>query len=107
MRYAVSHDNKVDAAQVKERGHLLRRLFGRGGYEPPGPDTHSGPSTTTTLDLRDIQGFILRGYKMPMVRTFPADGPLSLRQPEKLLGRFSSVVTNLTRRRSPLPKIGT
>ena len=30
--------------QTKESGGLLRRLFGRGGHETPGPDAHSRPS---------------------------------------------------------------
>src|SRR5260221_13405808 len=47
------------------------------------------PGTKTTLDLGDIQGFILRGYRMPMVRHFllmvgvPAEA-------RKLLGRLVS-----------------
>ena len=49
---------------------------------------HSG-QVKSTLDLGDIQGFILRGYRMPMVRHFlltvgvPAEA-------RKLLGRFVS-----------------
>jgi deferrochelatase/peroxidase EfeB len=39
---------------------LLRRFFGHATHEPP----------AAKLDLDDIQGFILRGYKMPMVRHF-------------------------------------
>ncbi len=52
----MSQDNKEES-----RG-LLHRLFGRGGHELP--------SNGATLDLGDIQGFILRGYRMPMVRHF-------------------------------------
>ncbi len=50
---------------------------------------HSRSAKTATLDLDDIQGFILRGYRMPMVRHFlltvgvPAEA-------RKLLGRFVS-----------------
>ena len=72
----MSQDNK------EESGGLLHRLFGRRGHETSGSDAHS-------LDLADIQGFILRGYRMPMVRHFlltvvvPAEA-------RKLLGRFVS-----------------
>jgi deferrochelatase/peroxidase EfeB len=60
--------------RAQERGGLLRRLFGRSG---------------TTLDLGDIQGIILRGYKMPLVRHFL----LTVRAPaeaRKVLGRLVS-----------------
>src|SRR5438128_10739996 len=69
-RHTVSQDNQAHEPQAHESGGLLHRLFGRGGHETPGPDAHAGPSTRTTLDLGDIQGFILRGYRMPMVRHF-------------------------------------
>ena len=50
-------------------------------------DAHSGSGTKTTLDLADIQGFILRGYRMPMVRHFllTVGAPAAAR---KLLGRL-------------------
>jgi deferrochelatase/peroxidase EfeB len=60
-------------------GGLFSRLFGR----------TASAGTNTALDLADIQGFILRGYRMPMVRHFlltvgvPAEA-------RKLLGRFTS-----------------
>jgi deferrochelatase/peroxidase EfeB len=85
----VSQDNQAHAPQAHENGGLLHRLFGRGGHETPGPATHAGPGTRSTLDLSDIQGFILRGYRMPMVRHFlltvgvPAEA-------RKLLGRLVS-----------------
>jgi hypothetical protein len=66
----MSHDTAVHAPQTKESGGLLGRLFRRGGHETAEPDTDSKPSTRSTLDLADIQGFILRGYRMPMVRHF-------------------------------------
>ena len=66
----MNQDEKAHEAQVKESGGLLHHLFGRGGHEIPEPDAHSRPGTRTTLDLGDIQGFILRGYRMPMVRHF-------------------------------------
>jgi deferrochelatase/peroxidase EfeB len=63
----VSQDSKPEA---KEGGGLLRRVFGLGRHETVGTDAHSGSVAKTKLDLGDIQGFILRGYRMPMVRHF-------------------------------------
>jgi hypothetical protein len=85
----MNKDSKAPEPQTKQSGGFLHRLFGRAGHETSEPDAHSRPSTKTTLDLGDIQGFILRGYRMPMVRHFlltvgvPADA-------RKLLGRFVS-----------------
>jgi deferrochelatase/peroxidase EfeB len=68
---------------------LLGHLFERGEHESPGSDLHSGAGKRSILDLGDIQGFILRGYRMPMVRHFlltvgvPAEA-------RKLLGRLVS-----------------
>jgi len=77
----VSQDVKEHAPQAKEGGGLLRHLFNRGGHEA------NAKSGRSTLDLADIQGFILRGYRMPMVRHFL----LTVGHPDnarKLLGRF-------------------
>jgi deferrochelatase/peroxidase EfeB len=65
----------------QEHEGLLHRLFGRGGHETSRPGT--------TLNLEDIQGFILRGYRMPMVRHFllTVGVPAAAR---KLLGRLVS-----------------
>jgi len=62
-------------------------MFGRGGNGTSLSGTPSGPRTKTTLDLGDIQGFILRGYRMPMVRHFllTVGVPAKAR---KLIGRF-------------------
>src|SRR5260221_7702381 len=81
--------NKMEEPQARESEGVLGRLFGRGAHESMGPDTHSKPSKSNTLELGDIQGFILRGYRMPMVRHFlltvciPAEA-------RKLLGRLVS-----------------
>src|SRR5438552_18414159 len=104
----MNQDEKAHEAQVKESGGLLHHLFGRGGHETPAyrrvaeetgflghrhetpePCAHSGPPTKCTLNLGDIQGFILRGYRMPMVRHFllTVSVPAEAR---KLLGRFVS-----------------
>jgi deferrochelatase/peroxidase EfeB len=81
----VSQDDNGPAARGRESGGLLHRLFGRGGHETPSTDEHSG----SALNLDDIQGFILRGYRMPMVRHFllTVDTPAAAR---KLLGRLVS-----------------
>ncbi len=56
---------------------------------PPAPMPMRDRMLRSKLDLGDIQGFILRGYRMPMVRHFlltvgvPAEA-------RKLLGRFVS-----------------
>ena len=49
---------------------LLRRWLGRGRHEPLGTDGDSAAVEASALDLADIQGFILRAYRMPMVRHF-------------------------------------
>ena len=49
---------------------LLRRLLGRRRHESPGTDGDSAAVAESALDLADIQGFVLRGYTMPMVRHF-------------------------------------
>jgi deferrochelatase/peroxidase EfeB len=67
-------------AKMPDGGRLLRRLFGR---------SHGSEPTGATLDLQDIQGLILRGYRMPMVRHFllKVNAPAEAR---KLLGRLVS-----------------
>src|SRR5271168_3677507 len=74
----VKLDDKAFAPEPKEGGGIFSRLFGRSAHE-----------TKTTLDLPDIQGFVLRGYRMPMVRHFllSVTSPVEAR---KLLGRFVS-----------------
>ena len=83
----MSQDTKVRTKPVKEG--FFRRLFGGNGHETGGSHAHSGGDTDNALDLTDIQGFILRGYRMPMVRHFllAVGTPAEAR---KLLGRFVS-----------------
>jgi deferrochelatase/peroxidase EfeB len=85
----MSQDTKTPAPPAKEGGRFLRRLFGRIEDEILAPGATSKPGSTGTLDLGDIQGFILRGYRMPMVRHFllTVDVPAEAR---KLLGRLVS-----------------
>src|SRR6202043_1147685 len=65
------------------------RLFGGVEHEIPGRDSRSRSASGSALDLGDIQGLILRGYRMPMVRHFlltvgvPAEA-------RKMLGRLCS-----------------
>lgn len=77
-----------EVAPKKSEG-FFRRLFGGNGDESAQFDAQSGSDAGTTLDLADIQGFILRGYRMPMVRHFllTVGAPAEAR---KLLGRLVS-----------------
>jgi deferrochelatase/peroxidase EfeB len=85
----VSQDTEIHAPPAKKSGKLLSRLLRRIEHEIPRHGADSKPSTETTLDLHDIQGFILRGYRMPMVRHFllTVCDPSEAR---KLLGRLVS-----------------
>ena len=49
---------------------FVRRWLGRTLSEHRGTDSDSAAAEESALDLADIQGFILRGYRMPMVRHF-------------------------------------
>ena len=84
----MSHDNKANATQAKEGG-FLRRLFDRGTHESAVLDDHSETTSKSALDLTDIQGFILRGYRMPMVRHFLLTVGVPAKARE-LMGRFVS-----------------
>ena len=85
----MSEDDKVHGPERKESGGILHRLFGELVHKTQEAVTDSRSSARSTLDLGDIQGFILRGYRMPMVRHFllavgvPAEA-------RRLLGRFVS-----------------
>jgi deferrochelatase/peroxidase EfeB len=75
----VKRDDKADAPEVKEGGGLLGRLFRRGTHGVPVP----------ALELPDIQGFIVRGYRMPIVRHFLLS-VVTPAEARKLLGRLVS-----------------
>src|SRR5438105_14376317 len=77
----MSQDNIAQESSKKKVAGVFGRLFER--FE------HSRSAKTATLDLDDIRGFILRGYRMPMVRHFllTVGAPAEAR---KLLGRFVS-----------------
>jgi deferrochelatase/peroxidase EfeB len=75
----VKPDDKTVAPEAKEGGGILGRLLGRGNHGVK----------VSTLELPDIQGFIVRGYRMPIVRHFL----LSIVTPaeaRKMLGRLVS-----------------
>jgi Dyp-type peroxidase family len=83
----VSGDNKTQAPEQKESGGLLRRIFGHS--EPKSPGSHNVVTRKSLLNLADIQGFILRGYRMPMLRHFllTVGDPRAAR---KILGKLVS-----------------
>lgn len=68
-------------SQVKETGGLFGRLFRHeeSKLEPA--------AATSVLNLDDIQGFILRGYRMPLVRHFLLSVSKAA-EARQLLGRF-------------------
>ena len=68
---------------------FLHRLFGHHGHESPQAGASAGPSAPATLHLDDIQGFILRGYRMPMVRHFLLTVGVAS-EARKVLGRLVS-----------------
>jgi deferrochelatase/peroxidase EfeB len=80
----VSPDDKA-----KESSGLIGRLFGRGGHETSTPDAHPATGPKSTLELSDIQGFILRGYRMPIVRHFLLS-VVTPAEARKMLGRLVS-----------------
>ena len=83
---AMSED-KTQSPAGKGSGGLWGRLVGHG--EHSSAERPSGPRDKSTLDLGDIQGFILRGYRMPMVRHFLLTVGIPA-QARKLLGRLVS-----------------
>ena len=84
----MTQDNKTNIP-TKTVGGALGRLFGKNEQERPCPTIKAAGSLASALPLDDIQGFVLRGYRMPMVRHFlltvgvPAEA-------RKLLGRLVS-----------------
>src|ERR1700730_2250595 len=101
----MSQASDARAPEAKESQAFFRRLFGRVENEIPGRDSRSRSASGSALDLGDIQGFILRGNRMPMVRHFlltvgvPAEA-------RKMLGRLINGNESDAPQRSPPPKIG-
>jgi deferrochelatase/peroxidase EfeB len=83
----MSNDVNPKAPKEKESHGLLHRLFR--GVHGSGSDSHSQDGRKSALDLDDIQGIVLRTYRMPIVRHFllKVDTPAAARE---LLGRLSS-----------------
>src|SRR5262249_45152133 len=83
-RGAVNQDSNTRSPTRERREGLLHHLFERieGRVQPTG-------ITKAALDLEDIQGLILRGYRMPMVRhvLLKVNAPAAAR---KLFGRLVS-----------------
>ncbi len=83
----MSQDIKEHEPKAKEGEGFFRRLLDR--IDPSAGDAHSGSAEKSILDLDDIQGIILRGYRMPIVRHFllSVGVPAAAR---KMLGRLVS-----------------
>ncbi len=83
----MSDDEKTAALSTKRGGGFLGRILGRGDPESSDASAPSARSGKSALNLADIQGLIVRGYRMPMVRHFllSVANPTSAR---KLLGRW-------------------
>jgi deferrochelatase/peroxidase EfeB len=79
----MGHANEAEAVESKQGHGFFHRLFGRVENEMSRRESRS----EQLLDLGDIQGFILRGYKMPMVRHFLLTVGVAA-EARKLLGRF-------------------
>ena len=80
-------ENKTQAAPANEDQEILRRILGR--HRPPETDADSRPVEKSALELADIQGLILRRYRMLMVRHFllTVGNPAQAR---RQLGRLAS-----------------
>jgi hypothetical protein len=85
----MSEGVKTQEQEAREGGGLLHRLFEWGEHKGSASDGESASGAGKKLDLEDIQGLILRGYKMPMVRHFllTVGKPAAAR---KMLGRLVS-----------------
>jgi Dyp-type peroxidase family len=85
----LAKENKTQEPPAKEGEGLLRRMVDRIRHENPQTDGDSGAMEKSSLGLADIQGFILRGYRMPMVRHFllTVENPA---QAHRQLGRLVS-----------------
>jgi hypothetical protein len=98
----LAQDNKTNTP-TNAVGRALGHLFGRNEHGAPASDNHAPKASA--LPLADIQGFVLRGSRMPMVRHFllavvvPAEA-------RKLLGRLVSGDES-DAPKLPLPKTGT
>jgi hypothetical protein len=97
----MSQASEAPAPEARESLGFFRHLFGRVENKIPGHDSRSRSASGSALDLGDIQGFILRGYRMPMVRHFLLTVGIAAAA-RKLLSRFAS--GGPACRRLPQPK---
>jgi hypothetical protein len=81
----LDQDNEMRA---KPGGGFLHRLFDRVGHAIDG-EAHAGEPGRGGLPLADIQGLIVRGYRMPMVRHFVLTVGVAA-QARRLLARLVS-----------------
>ena len=82
-------EQKAPGGATKQGPGLLRRILGRARHENLQAEGHSGALGTSALDLAEIQGFILRAYRMPMVRHFLLTVGIAA-QARRQLGRLVS-----------------
>ena len=85
----MSQKNDGNAGTESMGRGFLHRLFERSGHESARSDAKAGPGAAGTLNLEEIQGLILRGYRMPIVRHFLLRVDVAA-EARKLLGRFVS-----------------
>jgi deferrochelatase/peroxidase EfeB len=85
----MSGDSKTQPPPSKDSSGILGRLFGHGDRKSTDLKSQSDGGSKTALELPDIQGFILRGYRMPMVRHFLLSVG-NAAAARKLLGRLVS-----------------
>ena len=84
----MTQDNKTNTPTKAVAG-ALGRLFGRTEHAAAAPESKTKAVVASTLPLADVQGFILRGYRMPLVRHFLLCVGVP-REARKLLGRLVS-----------------
>jgi hypothetical protein len=84
----------LDRAHRTFRGPTWRQVTGLFPSVRRSSDLRRDGFAATAIDLADVQGFILRGYRMPMLRTFPKHESPSA-------SGFSSPLRPSLRRRSP------
>jgi hypothetical protein len=63
-------DDHAQGPYGKSRTGFFGRLLAKGAGEGPDPRMRTGSARPSVLNLSDIQGFVVRGYRMPMVRHF-------------------------------------
>ncbi len=84
----MTQDNKTNTPTKAVAG-ALGRLFGRTEHAAAAPENKTSAVVASALPLADVQGFILRGYRMPMVRHFLLSVGVAA-QARGLLGRLVS-----------------